>query len=105
MHGYGRISYMVDVDLKNELNLCMPVQKKLNKDGILCCHVIKVMSYIGTVKRIPDNYILPQWSLAPPDNHSQSQLLKYRGKTCVMHYGNLCTDFAKHVVVLGFRQD
>jgi hypothetical protein len=78
--------------------------KKISKDGILC-QVIKVMSYIGTVKRIPDNYILPQRSLAPPDNHSQSQVLKYRGKTCVMHYGNLCTDFAKHVMVLGFRQD
>jgi hypothetical protein len=27
MHGYGRSSYMVDVDFKNEFNLRMPVQK------------------------------------------------------------------------------
>ena len=62
--GYGRRSYFVDVDLPNEIYKCQCC--KINRDGIFCCHVLKVMSHLGTVHSIPEHYILPRWCLPPP---------------------------------------
>lgn len=62
--GYGRRTYVVEVDSRNQrYNQCC----KFEKDGILCCHVMKLMAYIGQVREIHEHYILPRWSLPPPD--------------------------------------
>jgi hypothetical protein len=52
--GCGR-SYIVNVDFKNEIYNCQCC--KIKMDGILCCHVLEVMSYIGVLKSIPEHYI------------------------------------------------
>jgi hypothetical protein len=52
--GYGR-SYIVNVDFENEIYNCQCC--KIKMDGILCCHLLEVMSYIGALKSIPEHYI------------------------------------------------
>jgi hypothetical protein len=51
--GYGRRTCVVDVDFENLIYNCQCC--KFDKDGILCCHVLKVMSYIGDVREIPEH--------------------------------------------------
>ena len=96
---------MVTVDFENEIYNCECC--KFNKDGILCCHVMKVMSHIGAVRRIPDHYILPRWSVPPPDvvapvvEVAPKPTTKLSRKDMrMLRYGNMCSDFAKRAVAL-----
>ncbi|KAM0828982.1 hypothetical protein ACQ4PT_067178 [Festuca glaucescens] len=73
VRGYDRRSYRVDADVTNGIYNCECC--KINRDGILCCHAMKVMSHLGMVTKYLEHYILPR-------------------------YGNLCTDFAKLAVGL-----
>ena len=98
--GYGRRSYMVACDLANGVYNCQCC--KFSRDGILCCHAMKVMTYIGAVTSMPDHYILPRWSLPPPDIvlPSVAPQEKPSGKLSrkemrLLRYGNLCTNFSK----------
>ncbi|KAK1677958.1 hypothetical protein QYE76_038806 [Lolium multiflorum] len=105
--GYGSQTYMVDVDIANEIYNCQCC--KFNKDGILCCHVMKVMSYLGTVITMPKHYILPRWSKPTPDivvqptepvhQPSPGQKLS-RKEMRLLRYGNLCIEFSKLAVDL-----
>ncbi|XP_051197455.1 uncharacterized protein [Lolium perenne] len=65
VRGYGRRSYHVDADVANGIYNCECC--KINRDGILCCHAMKVMSHLGMVTKYPEHYILPRWCLPPPD--------------------------------------
>jgi hypothetical protein len=49
--GYGSRTYIVEVDFDSEMYSCQCC--KFHKDGILCCHVLKVMSYMGALTIIP----------------------------------------------------
>jgi hypothetical protein len=49
MFWYGNKSYMVYVDFENEIYNCECFI--FNRDGILCCHVLKVISYLGAMKK------------------------------------------------------
>ena len=101
--GYGRRSYFVDVDLPNQIYNCQCC--KINRDGILCCHVMKVMSHLGEVHKYPEHYILPRWCIPPPDidvpltepREIPSGKLP-RKEMRMLRYGNLCSDFAKVAV-------
>ncbi|KAM0824299.1 hypothetical protein ACQ4PT_070290 [Festuca glaucescens] len=105
VHGYGSRSYLVHVFPETEVYNC--VCCKFNKDGILCCHVMKVMSYIGAVRRIPDHYMLHRWSLPPPDivapvvEPTPKPTTKMSRKNMrLLRYGNLCNEFNRRVVAL-----
>jgi hypothetical protein len=65
VRGYGRRSYMVDVDFKNEIYNCQCC--KIKRDGILRRHVLKVMTCLGVASKIPQHYILPHWCPTPPN--------------------------------------
>nr|XP_051230132.1 protein FAR1-RELATED SEQUENCE 5-like [Lolium perenne] len=45
VRGYGRRSYRVDADVANGIYNCECC--KINRDGILCCHALKVMTHLG----------------------------------------------------------
>ncbi|KAK1608726.1 hypothetical protein QYE76_032399 [Lolium multiflorum] len=106
VRGYGRRSYRVDADVANEIYNCECC--KINRDGILCCHAMKVMSHLGMVTKYPEHYILPRWCLPPPDivaprderqeKHVGQKLS--RKDMRLLRYGNLCSDFAKLAVGL-----
>ena len=98
--GYGSRSYYIDVDLPNEIYNCQCC--KINRDGILCCHVMKVMSHLGAVHQYPEHYILPRWCkptadivvpLSEPRETPPSKLP--RKEMRMLRYGNLCSDFAQ----------
>ena len=50
--------YMVITDLQNEDLFC--ICGKFRKDGMLCCHILKVMMK-NDIRKIPDKYIIDRW--------------------------------------------
>ncbi|XP_062188878.1 protein FAR1-RELATED SEQUENCE 5-like [Phragmites australis] len=56
--GYGARSYDVTAIEEEESYYCEC--SKFDRDGIICCHIIKVMSRFG-VKKLPDRYIMGRW--------------------------------------------
>lgn len=56
--GYGTRSYNVTAVEEEESYYCEC--SKFDRDGIICCHIIKVMSRFG-VKKLPDRYIMERW--------------------------------------------
>ena len=98
---YGSRSYIVDADVQNEIYNCQCC--KICKDGILCCHAMKVMAQLGEVHKYPDHYILPRWCIPPPDivvpeavqqEKPVGQKLT-RKEMKLLRYGNMCNDFSK----------
>ncbi|CAM0910918.1 unnamed protein product [Alopecurus aequalis] len=104
--GYGKRSYFVDVDLPNGIYNCQCC--KINRDGIFCCHVLKVMIHLGEVHSIPEHYILPRWCIPPPDIvpsndepipvPARPNAKLSRKEMRLLRYGNLCLDFKRIVV-------
>jgi hypothetical protein len=58
VYGYGKREYIVTVIDEDESYYCEC--NKFDRDGILCCHIMKVMVRLG-VRTIPDKYILERW--------------------------------------------
>ncbi|RLM61559.1 hypothetical protein C2845_PM14G09680 [Panicum miliaceum] len=66
VYGYGKRNYRVTT-LEDEENYYCECSK-FDRDGMLCCHIMKVMPRLG-VKAIPQRYILKRWTQeAVPDN-------------------------------------
>jgi hypothetical protein len=88
---------MVDDDFHNEIYNCQCC--KINRDGILCCHVLKVMTSIGA----PDHYIFRRWCQHPPDIVVSDAMAQEKptGKKLspkdmkLLRYGNLSNEFSK----------
>nr|XP_051201792.1 protein FAR1-RELATED SEQUENCE 5-like [Lolium perenne] len=97
--GYGRKRYRVDANLATETYSCECC--KFSRDGLLCCHIMRVMVQLGVIEYIPEKYILNRWRVpqetivvekmdlpqVPADrkmNNKERQLLRY---------GTLCNDF------------
>lgn len=101
--GYGKRNYMVSANLEQEEYNCECC--KFSRDGLLCCHIIKVMTALGAVEAIPQHYILPRWSVPPDDipipetqPHQMPSTKMSRKEMRLLRYGNLCQDFAKLAV-------
>jgi hypothetical protein len=62
VYGYGKREYIVTVIDEDESYYCEC--SKFDRDGILCCHIMKVMVRLG-VRTIPDKYILERWVQEP----------------------------------------
>jgi hypothetical protein len=56
--GYGRRSYRVVANVEDEMYICEC--SKITRDGLLCCHVLRVMQQLVVVQYIPAHYILPR---------------------------------------------
>ena len=65
VYGYGKRSYRVEANLSEGIYNCEC--EKIKRDGILCCHVLRVMAQLGAVQEIPDHYIIPRWTMPPDD--------------------------------------
>jgi hypothetical protein len=53
---------------------------KFQKDGILCCHILRLFTQWDVV-RIPDDYIVPRWTI----EYREKEMLKQKEVTCEMH--------------------
>jgi hypothetical protein len=102
--GYGKRSYRVEANSNEGMYNCECA--KISRDGILCCHVLRVMGQLGDVQAIPAHYILPRWTMPPddivqekmelPDVPADRKLSNKERK--LLRYGTLCnnwTDYAK----------
>ena len=56
---YGDRNYLVIANTDSGIFSCNCC--KFERDGVLCCHVLKVMTQIG-MRQIPEQYILKRWS-------------------------------------------
>ena len=56
---YYNNSFPIEVDLKANRFDCICC--KYDRDGILCCHVLRLFTQIGIYK-IPENYIKERWT-------------------------------------------
>jgi hypothetical protein len=99
--GYGKQSYRVETNFDTETYTCECC--KFSRDGLLCCHIMRVMVQLGAIDYIPQQYILRRWRVpeevvvvskvelpeVPYDrkmNNKERQLL---------HYGTLCNDYTR----------
>ncbi|OEL28868.1 hypothetical protein BAE44_0010113 [Dichanthelium oligosanthes] len=65
---YRLRKYVVLVNLQEKEYSCLC--GKFNKDGILCCHILKIMVDLR-IKEIPDKYILDRWRKNEKKIHKQ----------------------------------
>ncbi|CAL5036043.1 unnamed protein product [Urochloa decumbens] len=59
VYGYGKREYLVTAIEGDNSYFCEC--SKFDRDGILCCHILKIMTRFG-VKTIPDRYVLRRWT-------------------------------------------
>ena len=59
VYGYGKRNYLV-IAIEEEESYCCECSK-FDRDGILCCHIMRVMVRMG-VKLIPESNILKRWT-------------------------------------------
>jgi hypothetical protein len=59
VYGYGNRNYLVTA-IKEEESYSYECSK-FDKDGTICCHIMRVMVRMG-VKSIPERYILKRWT-------------------------------------------
>ena len=57
---FDRSEFRVDVDEQKEIYSCSC--KKISRDGIQCCHVLKVMDQIGMIDQLPKSFVIPRWT-------------------------------------------
>ena len=57
---FERSEFRVDVDEQKEVYNC--TCNKMQRDGIQCCHVLKVMDQTGMVDQLPKSFINPRWT-------------------------------------------
>ncbi|XP_051229777.1 protein FAR1-RELATED SEQUENCE 5-like [Lolium perenne] len=93
---YGERSYMVNASGENSYNCdCC----KFQRDGLLCCHVLKVFTHIG-IDRIPERYITRRWtqlaveSVTMPTGPALDELMPEQSRQ-KLRYANLCTSFVQ----------
>lgn len=56
---FNRESFLVNVEIETEKYDC--ICSKFDRDGILCCHVLRLFTQLGIIK-IPERYIKPRWT-------------------------------------------
>ncbi|KAM0823600.1 hypothetical protein ACQ4PT_070767 [Festuca glaucescens] len=56
VYGYGKKSYMVEANLEAETYSCECC--RFSRDGLLCCHILRVMVQLGAIDYIPEKDIL-----------------------------------------------
>ena len=57
---FERSEFRVDVDEQKEIYSCSC--KKMSRDGIQCCHVLKVMDQTGMIDQLPKSFVIPRWT-------------------------------------------
>jgi hypothetical protein len=64
---YGTRTFRVTADKSLGVYNCTCC--KFQRDGILCCHIMKVFDALA-VYEVPECYILPRWSVEPADEEN-----------------------------------
>ena len=106
VYGYGKRTYLVTAVVEEESYYCEC--SKFDRDGMLCCHIMKILTRLG-VKNIPQRYILKRWTQeaiqggenAEPNAHVPAEFIA-RGMPLntkrTLWFTNLSTAFASLAV-------
>ncbi|KAG2546450.1 hypothetical protein PVAP13_9KG034281 [Panicum virgatum] len=106
VYGYGKRTYLVMAVVEEECYYCEC--SKFDRDGMLCCHIMKILTRLG-VKNIPQRYILKRWTQeaiqgdgnAKPNAHVPAEFIA-RGMPLnskrTLWFTNLSTAFASLAV-------
>nr|CAH66454.1 OSIGBa0145N07.10 [Oryza sativa] len=78
--------YVVITDLPQENYSC--ICGKFSKDGILCCHILKVMLALE-IKKIPEKYIIERWRKKERKHTSTSDRPIYNGNSSMLRFNVL----------------
>ncbi|KAF2926063.1 protein FAR1-RELATED SEQUENCE 5-like [Oryza sativa Japonica Group] len=100
VRNYGSRAFIVAANVLDRTYNCECC--KFERDGILCCHVLKVMTsdFVGQVSDIPEHYILPRWTMVkepelPPVTSIGEQMQLPPESLKLIRYTNLCTKFTQ----------
>uniref|UniRef100_A0A0E0LY81 SWIM-type domain-containing protein n=1 Tax=Oryza punctata TaxID=4537 RepID=A0A0E0LY81_ORYPU len=100
IRNYGSKAFIVAGNVLDRIYICECC--KFERDGILCCHVLKVMTsdFVGQVSDIPEHYILPRWMMVkepelPPVTSIGEQMQLPPESLKLIRYTNLCTKFTQ----------
>ena len=93
---YGSRNYLVQARVEEGSYLCECC--KMDTDGILCCHILKVFTHIG-VDVIPERYLLRRWTptavpSAPGTGYEQPDEMPPQSKKQIRER-NMIYDFQK----------
>lgn len=93
---YGSRNYLVTVKVDEGSYSCDYC--KMDRDGILCCHILRVFTHIE-VDVIPKRYIIRPWTpsaapSAPPSGYQQPNEMPPESKKQLKH-ANMMIDFQK----------
>lgn len=70
---FYRKTFTIEVD--QTINSFNCICKKYNRDGLLCCHVLRLFTHLGIYK-IPENYIKVRWTKSYLEEELKKQKLK-----------------------------
>ncbi|KAK1649142.1 hypothetical protein QYE76_066947 [Lolium multiflorum] len=101
VYGYGSRSYQVEANVETETYSCECC--KFSRDGLLCCHIFRVMVQLGCINKIPEKYILDRWRVQEEtiveekmDLPKQPVGRKMNNKERQqLRYGTLCNDYTR----------
>uniref|UniRef100_A0ACD5VE13 Uncharacterized protein n=1 Tax=Avena sativa TaxID=4498 RepID=A0ACD5VE13_AVESA len=103
---YGGRSYMVNANGGNDNYNCDCC--KYERDGLLCCHVLKVFTHVG-VDSIPERYILRRWTqqalepVVQPVIPARDDVMPEESRM-QLRFANLCTKFV-NVAKIGSKSE
>jgi len=106
VYGYGKRTYLVTAVVEEESYYCEC--SKFDRDGMLCCHIMKILTRLG-VKNIPQRYILKRWTQeaiqggenAEPNAHVPAEFIAHGmplNTKRTLWFTNLSTAFASLAV-------
>ncbi|EEC80328.1 hypothetical protein OsI_22378 [Oryza sativa Indica Group] len=100
VRNYGSRTFILAANVLDRIYNCECC--KFERDGILWCHVLKVMAsdFVGQVSDIPEHYILPRWTMVkepelPPVTSIGEQMQLPPESLKLISYTNLCTKFTQ----------
>ena len=73
---------------------------KFEKDGILCCHILRLFTQFDIVK-IPEEYILPRWT----SEYREKELLKQRQESTIVKGTSSAENSMRYAMLLDTVND
>jgi hypothetical protein len=101
VYGYGKNRYRVEANMETETYNCECC--KFNRDGLLCCHIFRVMIQLGATEYIPEKYILRRWRMLEDTIVEEkmelpkvpSERKPTNKERQLIRYGTLCNEYTR----------
>jgi hypothetical protein len=95
---YRREMFTVCVDRQKQTYECEC--GKFEKDGILCCHILRLFTQFDVV-RIPDEYIMPRWTI----KYREEELIKHKQQCVEVHGAEASESTLRYAMLMNSVND